>query len=230
MSKKEKNKIFSNMKNLLNETNIEKKESYEIAKKDIEKVINIEIFREMTEDEKIVNLLMNSSIELFQIQAKNAIELGKVFKNVFDELGGEGSKYTGLYEKWLNANNISKSTALRYRKRYEIYNNVLPDKRNTVTLLSQKYIDIIFLDENKDNYIELINKGANPKEIVEIIENQDKVEVIENKTETVNVDIFNHIPKFLSFSSEVNNKIEKLDDKKKRDLRKYLIKINEILK
>lgn len=226
MSKKEKSKIFSNMKNLLNETKIEKKETYEISKKEIETIINIDILKDMTNDEKIINLLINSSIELFQIQIKNVIELGKIFKNVFDELGGEGSKYTGLYEKWLGVNNISKSTALRYRKRYEIYSNVIQDKRNIVTLLSQKYIELIYLEENKEEYINLINKGATTKDIIEMLESKNSIE-IEKKEEIEIVDY--SFKEYKDIFKNIDKKSELLKEKEKLEIKKHLDKINKIL-
>lgn len=226
MSKKEKSKIFSNMKNLLNETKIEKKETYEISKKEIETIINIDILKDMTNDEKIINLLINSSIELFQIQIKNVIELGKIFKNVFDELGGEGSKYTGLYEKWLGVNNISKSTALRYRKRYEIYSNVIQDKRNIVTLLSQKYIELIYLEENREEYINLINKGATTKDIIEMLESKNSIE-IEKKEEIEIVDY--SFKEYKDIFKNIDKKSELLKEKEKLEIKKHLDKINKIL-
>lgn len=231
MAKNDKNKIFNNMKSLLNETKLEKNivPTNEISQKEIEDIININLFKELTTDEKIIDLLLKSSIEIFKVQAKNVIELGKIFKNVFDELGGEGSKYIGFYEKWLIANNISKSTALRYRKRYELYSSVTLDKKNLILLLPQKYIDLIYLEENKSRIIELINKGANKKEIVELIDNQEIIIPISEKTKEV-IKEFNYIPKFIKFSSEVDNKIKELDEKKKRDLQKYLKKIEELLK
>lgn len=231
MAKNDKNKIFNNMKSLLNETKLEKNivPTNEISQKEIEDIININLFKELTTDEKIIDLLLKNSIEIFKIQAKNVIELGKIFKNVFDELGGEGSKYIGLYEKWLIANNISKSTALRYRKRYELYSSVTLDKKNLILLLPQKYIDLIYLEENKSRIIELINKGANKKEIVELIDNQEIIIPISEKTKEV-IKEFNYVPKFIKFSSEVDNKIKELDEKKKRDLQKYLKKIEELLK
>ncbi|MDX8337448.1 hypothetical protein [Candidatus Cetobacterium colombiensis] len=232
MAKNDKNKIFNNMKSLLNETKLEKKDvvsANEINQKEIENIINISLFKELTTDEKIIDLLLKSSIEIFKIQAKNVIELGKIFKNVFDELGGEGSKYTGLYEKWLVVNNISKSTALRYRKRYELYSSVTLDKKNIILLLPQKYIDLIYLEENKNKFIELINKGANKKEIMELIDNQEMIIPISEKTEEI-ITEFNYIPKFIKFSNEIDNKIKELDEKKKRDLQKYLKKIEELLK
>ncbi|MGL5277731.1 MAG: hypothetical protein ACRC8M_01440 [Cetobacterium sp.] len=231
MAKNDKNKIFNNMKSLLSETKLEKKDIVPtdgISQKEIEDVIDISLFKELTTDEKILNLLLSSSIELFKVQAKNVIESGKIFKNVFDELGGEGSKYVGLYEKWLLANNISKSTALRYRKRYELYNSVTLNKQNIILLLPQKYIDLIYLEENKNRFIELINKGANKKEIVELIDNQEIIIPISEKSREV-ITEFNYIPKFIKFSSEVDNKIKELDEKKKRELQKYLKKIEEIL-
>lgn len=231
MAKNDKNKIFDNMKSLLNETKLEKNmvSTNEISQKEIEDIIDINLFKKLTTDEKIINLLLKSSIEIFKIQAKNVIELGKIFKNVFDELGGEGSKYVGLYEKWLIVNNISKSTALRYRKRYELYSSVTLDKKNLILLLPQKYIDLIYLEENKNKIIELINKGANKKEIVELIDNQEIIIPISEKTKEV-IKEFNYIPKFIKFSFEVDNKIKELDEKKKRDLQKYLKKIEELLK
>ncbi|MHA5068387.1 hypothetical protein [Cetobacterium somerae] len=231
MAKNDKNKIFNNMKTLLNETKLEKKivPTNEINQKEIEDIINLNLLKELTTDEKIIDLLLKSSIDIFTIQSKNVIELGKIFKNVFDELGGEGSKYVGLYEKWLILNNISKSTALRYRKRYELYNSVTLDKKNIILLLSQKYIDLIYLEENKNRIIELINKGANKKEIVELIDNQEIIIPISEKTKEF-VKKFDYVPKFIKFSSEVDNKIKELDEKKKRDLQKYLKKIEELLK
>lgn len=233
MSKNDRNKIFNNMKSLLNETKLEKKESTsanEINQQEIAELLNLEVFKEITTDEKIISLLLNSSIELFKIQSKNVVELGRVFSSVYNELGGEGSKYTGLYEKWLLANNISKSTALRYRKRFELYADVIPEKKSIVLLLSQKYIDLIYLEENRKKYINLINKGANKKEIIEFINNQDIVIPIEEKIkEETNFD-FNYIPKFIKFSPEVDDKIKVLDEKKKRDLQRYLKKIETILK
>ena len=231
MAKNDKNKIFNNMKSLLNETKLEKNiiPTNEINQKEIEDIIDVNLFKELTTDEKILDLLLKSSIEIFKVQTKNVIELGKIFKDVFDKLGGEGSKYVGLYEKWLIANNISKSTALRYRKRYELYSNVLPDKKNIILLLSQKYIDLIYLEENKDRIIELINKGANKKEIVELIDNQEIINPILKIPKECLIEI-EYIPKFIKFSSEVDNKIKELDENKKRDLQKYLKKIEELLK
>lgn len=231
MAKNDKNKIFNNMKSLLNETKLEKNivPTNEINQKEIEDIIDINLFKELTTDEKILDLLLKSSIEIFKVQAKNVIELGKIFKNVFDELGGEGSKYLGLYEKWLIVNNISKSTALRYRKRYELYSSVTLDKKNIILLLPQKYIDLIYLEENKNRIIELINKGANKKEIVELIDNQEIIIPISEKSKEV-ITEFNYVPKFIKFSSEVDNKIKELDENKKRDLQKYLKKIEELLK
>ena len=231
MAKNDKNKIFNNMKSLLNETKLEKNivPTNEINQKEIEDIIDINLFKELTTDEKILDLLLKSSIEIFKVQTKNVIELGKIFKNVFDELGGEGSKYLGLYEKWLIVNNISKSTALRYRKRYELYSSVTLDKKNIILLLPQKYIDLIYLEENKNRIIELINKGANKKEIVELIDNQEIIIPISEKSKEV-ITEFNYVPKFIKFSSEIDNKIKELDEKKKRDLQKYLKKIEELLK
>lgn len=229
MSKKEKNKIFSNMKNLLNETTTIKKETYELTKQDIEKAIDINIFKEMTKDEKIVNLLINSSVELFQIQAKNAIDLGKVFKNVFDELGGEGSKYTGLYEKWLVANSVSKSTALRYRKRYEIYSEVHGKGKNIVAVLPQVYIEHIYNENNKEKYLSLFKDETETKEVINKIKSmitiENKPEQKEIKSSLIEID-FNS---FENIFVNIKEKTSSLKEKEKLEINKHLEKIQKIL-
>lgn len=229
MGKKDKSKIFNNMKNLLDSTNlkVEKKEptkNIDSIENDIKKVLDMEVFKTLTEDEEVSNFLMNSSLDLFKVQAKNAIELGKIFKNVFDKLGGEGSKYTGLYEKWLSLNGVSKSTALRYRKRYELYIEVASEKKSMVAILAQKYIDMIYSEENTGKYISIINSSETVKDIIQNIE-LNKIDLITEPQE----EIFVYNPKIFKFPKEINNKIENLDSRKKKELLKYFERIEKIL-
>ena len=54
------------------------------------------------------------------------------------------------------------------------------------------------------------------------------IPILEKSKKEVDIN-FNFIPKFIKFSSEIDYKIKELDDKKKRDLQKYLQKIEELL-
>lgn len=216
--------IKNMLQNSIDKPNVKKEEEYTY---EVDSIINLDLIRELSDDNEISKLLVDKTKSLINLQIKNAISLGEIFTSVFDKLSKSGSKYEGLYEKWLQLNDINKKTALRYRKRYELYSMI--NNKETIAIMPQKYIDILYSEEDKTKYIELIEKGATSKEIIEYIDSQGIVEL-----KTVNLieerdEIFNHIPKYLNFSKEINRKIETLDEKKKRDLQKYLDKIDKIL-
>lgn len=191
--------------------------------------LNLELLNELTQDKDLLKFLKEQSLELFKIQSKSVLLLGKVFNEVYEKLGKQGS-LNGIYEKWLSINNISSRTALRYRKRYELFKIVDETKKERVALLAQKYIDFISSEDDKEKYIEVINKSESIKEIIEYVEEQKKVEVI-HKNEEIEMcnDIFNYSPKYIKFEKDINNKIENLSAKDKKNLQKYLEKIDQIL-
>ncbi len=72
------------------------------------------------EDKNINEFLIDKTLELHSIQANASVELGKVFYEAHKELSGN-NQYDGIYTKWLNTIGFNKMTALRHRKRYELF-------------------------------------------------------------------------------------------------------------
>ena len=198
------------------------KDEKKLNPNNLNEILLFDEMKKLSDDKNIVELLINSSIEIFSIQVKNALILGKIFQNIFDKIGNQN---TGLYEKWLTLNGFNKYTALRYRKRYELYELVSSEQKEIVAILPQKYIDIMYLEENRETYINLVKSGASSKEIIEMIESNIQVKTLESKEEKEIVSLDHY--KFLS--SKAFKKIETLEEKEKIKLQKYLDGIDKIL-
>lgn len=191
-----------------------------ITEDELKDVLDLEVINSVSEDKDLVSFLKENTIKLFNIQAKSVILIGEVLTEVFERLSKQGSS-EGIYEKWLKLNNFNKQTALRYRKRYFVFNEVKEDSKNIVLTLSQNIIDKIY--ENKE-LIELLNNGASKRELINNI-NTKNIELKEEKLDLIDFSFKNYINLF----SDFDKKIETLKEKEKIELQKYLEKINKIL-
>lgn len=191
-----------------------------ITEDELKDVLDLEVINSISEDKDLVSFLKENTIKLFNIQAKSVILIGEVLTEVFERLSKQGSS-EGIYEKWLKLNNFNKQTALRYRKRYFVFNEVKEDSKNIVLTLSQNIIDKIY--ENKE-LIELLNNGASKRELINNI-NTKNIELKEEKLDLIDFSFKNYINLF----SDFDKKIETLKEKEKIELQKYLEKINKIL-
>lgn len=190
---------------------------------EIDSIINLDLIRELTDDDKIREMLLEKTKLLVNIQIKNNLALGEIFTSVFNEISKKGSAYDGLYEKWLQINGINKKTALRYRKRYELYSAV--KNKEFIAIMPQRYIDLIYSEEDNSNYIKLIDSSSSYEEISKILESKEilpqKIDYKENIS--FNFEIYNKL--FV----DLDKKIVNLKDKDRKELQKYLIKIEELL-
>lgn len=191
-----------------------------ITEDELKDVLDLEVINSISEDKELVSFLKENTIKLFNIQAKSVILIGEVLTEVFERLSKQGSS-EGIYEKWLKLNNFNKQTALRYRKRYFVFNEVKEDSKNIVLTLSQNIIDKIY--ENKE-LIELLNNGASKRELINNI-NTKNIGLKEEKLDLIDFSFKNYINLF----SDFDKKIETLKEKEKIELQKYLEKINKIL-
>lgn len=191
-----------------------------ITEDEIKDVLDLEVINSVSEDKNLVNFLKENSIKLFNIQAKSVILIGEVLTDVFERLSKQGSS-EGIYEKWLKLNNFNKQTALRYRKRYFVFNEVKEESKNIVLTLSQSMIDKIY--ENKE-FIELLNNGTSKRELINNL-NAKNIELKEENRDLIDFSFKNYINLF----SDFDKKIETLKEKEKIELQKYLEKINKIL-
>ncbi|MGL5052278.1 MAG: hypothetical protein ACRC5W_01590 [Cetobacterium sp.] len=190
----------------------------------IDSIVNLDLIRELTDDNEISEMLIAKTTSLINLQIKNAISLGEIFTFVFDKLSKSGSKYEGLYEKWLFLNGVNKKTALRYRKRYELYSIV--ENKEIIAIMPQKYIDIFYSESEKNKYIELINNGGVYKEIINLLETKTIGDLVLESDSSIDFNFKNYKTLFLN----IDEKIINLKEKDKKSLEKYLKKIEEILK
>lgn len=191
-----------------------------ITEDELKDILDLEVINSISEDKDLVNFLKENTLKLFNIQAKSVILIGEVLTNVFERLSKQGSS-EGIYEKWLKLNNFNKQTALRYRKRYFVFNEANEESKNIVLTLSQNIIDKIY--ENKE-FIELLNNGISKRELINTI----KAKNIECEEESWNLIDFS-FKNYINLFSNFDKKIETLKEKEKIELQKYLEKINKIL-
>lgn len=212
--------IKNMIQNSIDKTTIKKEEEYNYK---IDSIVNLDLIRDLTDDKEITDMLISKTTSLINLQIKNAISLGEIFTSVFNRLSKSGSKYDGLYEKWLQLNGVNKKTALRYRKRYELYS--LVNNKESIAIMPQKYIDVLYSEEDKTEYINVINSGATYEEIVNLL--KDKT-IVSEKIEYINIIDFD-FKNYNTLFIDIDKKVESLKDKEKKELQKYLIKIQEIL-
>lgn len=212
--------------------NIEKKEVviYEDnGKENLKKVIFFEdnIFSEIEKDNETIEFLKEKSLELLSIQSKNVIMLGKNLTEVFEELGKKGSP-EGVYLKYLEFNGYKKDTALRLRKRYELFKRVKNnDLRSIITLLPVKSIELLY--KNQEEFISLLdkkNKNLTYTEVVEILNSNIEKQALKS------IPVFEIVydnEKINILYQKMQNTYKTLDKTKKEKLNKLLFEIEKVL-
>lgn len=191
-----------------------------IKEEELKDILDLDGINSISEDQELVEFLKESTIKLFNIQAKSVVLIGEVLTNVFERLSKQGSQ-DGVYEKWLKLNNFNKQTALRYRKRYFVYNQANTENKNIVLTLPQNVIDVMYEDEE---HIKLLNNGISKKELINNI-NDLKIEDKREYSNFIEFDFKDYKNLFFEF----DKKIENLKEKEKMELQKHLKKIEEIL-
>lgn len=212
---------LSELKNELKE--IKKKnnnEKNQIAEKPIFDIDNY-TYINFTNDPEVDDFLNDNSFKILNLAAGTNILLGTIFIEVQDYLSNlENADAT--YIKWLESNGFNRMTALRYKKRAEIYNSLNSSKaKYFIGITSQKIIDEISKFENRDEIIETLENMENFDEIEAFLK-KDIIE-IEEKVEKENIEIKQRIKKL-----PLKN-IEKLDNEKQDKINNLVSQIEEIL-
>ena len=212
---------LSELKNELKE--IKKKnnnEKNQIAEKPIFDIDNY-TYINFTNDPEVDDFLNDNSFKILNLAAGTNILLGTIFIEVQDYLSNlENADAT--YIKWLESNGFNRMTALRYKRRAEIYNSLISNKaKYFIGITSQKIIDEISKFENRDEIIEALEKMQDFDEIATFLK-KDIIE-IEEKIEKENIEIKQRIKKL-----PLKN-IEKLDNEKQDKINNLVSQIEEIL-
>jgi hypothetical protein len=150
----------------------EKSEKIKERNADIEKVtgntvlpVKLEEDFNITENKETNEFLVKKSIEVLGIQAKASVDLGKIFKEVHEKLAGN-NHHNGVYTVWLEKNGFNKMTALRHRRRYELYMLVNSENGKAfVATLPVRIIDSIYRQEDVSGIAATISDGITRDEL-----------------------------------------------------------------
>lgn len=201
-------------------------------KKDIKEIffIDDEVFNSLTNDGELIEYLKNKSLEMLKIQGNNIIMLGKNLTEVFEELGRKGSP-EGLYIKYLEFNGYKKDTALRLRKRYELFKKSKSEVvKQLVAILPVRSIELLYKEqENILPELERNSENLTYKKTLEILKKSNESIELKDKIEEEVSYSFN-FERIDSLYRRINNQYEELDEKRKEKLGKLFWEIEKLLK
>ena len=168
--------------------------------------------------------LKEKTAQICQLQANSSLELGRIFCEAVDRLAGD-NHYNGLYEKWLLQIGFNKMTALRHRKRYELYTQVKNEhSKKLVSILPVRILSDLVSSNEKEEILAQIEENPEFKvnDIKKLIVNKDNVTVIEELDD--NKFYFREIENLKKLD------VKKLDFTKAKQLKDELEKILEDIK
>lgn len=153
-----------------------------------------------------------------KIARRKLLNLEKLLEK-YKVLGKKGSP-DGLYTRFLEINGFKKDSALQHRKKYELWEKTKSDRtKQIIALLSLKDCEklykvpelLIDIEENKTITLEEVKNLLSPSKQI--------TEKTENEIEEFDFNIM------LSFQE----KFEKLEENKKQEVTKLLLKIEKIM-
>lgn len=150
---------FSNLLNSRKEKQTEKKQEVKaiVDYNKYDKYLDFAGLVEISENKDLQDYLKQKTREIVSIQTEDTIKLGEILFDVEKELSRKGSPEAS-YLKFLDYNGINPKTALRLRKRYELYTLAPEHSKLIISLLSVREIEELY--KNKDLLKEL-NPGKN---------------------------------------------------------------------
>lgn len=198
-------------------TAVEEKQKLSVVNKEfIEKI-------SFTENEELDKYLHDKSIELLETQAQASMELGKIFTEVQEKIE------EGTYSTWLEFNGFSRATAIRHKRRYNLFERLKDDKKAIASHLTVRELEHIYrTDENI--YLDLINDGATLLEIKKVIQNEKIIGApreLEREVEEYPEREILYKLNVLSHLKEEN--LKKIDMEKRIKIESYLKKIEKLL-
>lgn len=188
-------------------------------------IIPSDIYSDFTVDKELIDYLNKKTLELLKINGMGNIAIGKELTEVFEKLSGQG-KADGLYTKFLTVSGYKQDTALRYRKRYELYKKANSNAtKQIISVMPVKMIEALYKEQELLNEID--KEQIEYKEAVSIIKNKKDVILIE-EIETEKIDF--ELTELSFLKEEIENKYENLPEKNQEKLKKLLLEIKNLLK
>lgn len=194
--------------------------SKEVIKKD-KKIEQLEIIKNVVkinfcETKEENEFLEIKTKEILNLQANASIQLGKIFKEVSERIQEDMT-----YSQWLELVGFNRMTALRHRRRFELFENANNNiAKEIVGSLTFREIEK-FYKNLKENIIHL-NSSNSIMDFKTFLKEENLVSYEKVKKEVelnINFEIFNNI----------KEKIQKVDIKRKEEIEKLLLKIEKLL-
>ncbi|WP_297599292.1 hypothetical protein [uncultured Cetobacterium sp.] len=155
--------------------------------------------------------------ELLNVQANASIQLGKIMTEVSQKITEDIT-----YCQWLELVGFNRMTALRHRRRYDLFQSVNNSiAKEIVASLTFREIEKIY--KNLSENLVCLNTSKTVMEFKNILKNELFIEQKESKKiqkMDINFEIF----------SNIKEKVNQMDDKKKDEVAKLLLKIEKLLK
>lgn len=179
-----------------------------------------EAFQEFTEDKDLLEYIKNKTFDLINAQAGGALYIGKNLTEVAEELSKKGSP-EGLYTKYLQYNGIKKDTALRLRKRWELYEKAKEEhSKKIVSLLSIPEIEELYRNQN---LLDDFSSNMKLEDVKDIL--QRKV-IAASPTQKMDFSV-DHYYSFLE--KKYQKKISELEEEKQKLALELLQKLEKLL-
>lgn len=213
---------FSSLLNSRKEEKLEENNKTEaiVDYKKYDKYLDFTGVIEISESKDLQDYLKQKTREIISIQAEDTIKLGEILFDVEKELSKKGSPEAS-YLKFLNYNGINPKTALRLRKRYELYTLAPEHSKLIISLLSVREIEELY--KNKD-LLEELNPGVKLIEVKELLkENEEEKSKNKEKTEEIRT-----ITDFKFLKNSCQDKFENLSEDNQNKVLDLLKKIEKI--
>ena len=184
-----------------------------------------DLYSDFTDDKELIGYLNEKTLALLKVNGAGNIMIGKELTEVYEKLSKKGSP-DGMYVRFLEVSGYKKDTALRYRKRYELYQKVNNNPaKQIISILPIKVIEKLYKEQNLLEKIDMAE-----------IEYQTAVNIINEKTEPILISEKEKKEEFifeieeLSFlQTQIKEKYDNLNQKEKDKLNKLLFEIKSLL-
>ena len=199
--------------------------SLTLPNNNMEKIFQIptDLYNDLTDDKNLIEFLNKKTLELLTINGAGNIIIGKELTEVFEKLAGQGKD--GLYTRFLLVSGYKQDTALRYRKRYELYKKASNNSaKHIISIMPVKAVEKLYKEQ------ELLEKID-----VEGIEYQAAVDIINKKVEPLLIEespkeeLVFKMEELTFLQTQIKEKYDNLNQKEKDKLNKLLCEIKSLL-
>ncbi|MEE1475419.1 hypothetical protein [Fusobacterium sp.] len=219
-------KLAARKKETEEKTVVENQEkSLTLPNNNMEKIFQIptDLYNDLTDDKNLIEFLNKKTLELLTINGAGNIIIGKELTEVFEKLAGQGKD--GLYTRFLLVSGYKQDTALRYRKRYELYKKASNNSaKHIISIMPVKTVEKLYKEQ------ELLEKID-----VEGIEYQAAVDIINKKVEPLLIEespkeeLVFEMEELTFLQTQIKEKYDNLNQKEKNKLNKLLCEIKSLL-